>query len=82
MAPAIAKQLHFNVARTFNKLFQEQARVLEVGLRQALHGLKRRGHFDLAANQAHANAAAARRAFEHDRVTDARRLALGLCQVG
>ena len=50
LATAIAEQLHLNVACPLDKLFQEQAPVLEIGLRQPLHGLERRFHLRIAAN--------------------------------
>ena len=81
LAFAITEQLHLNVAGAFDKLFQKQARVFEVGLGQALHRFKRRGHLGCAADQPHANAAAARCAFEHHRIADPRRLAVRLRQV-
>ena len=74
MAAPVAKQLHLDVACVFNELFQEQACVLEVGLRQTRDRVISRIQLGLVAHQAHADAAAACGAFEHYGVANAQGL--------
>ncbi|MCY1533787.1 hypothetical protein D9M68_691350 [compost metagenome] len=64
--------------RLLHVFFNEQARVLEVGLRHAADGVERIGEFGRVPHQPHADATATGRALEHDRVTHARGLALRL----
>ena len=78
LTPAITKKLHFNVARPLDEFFQKKARVFEVDLRQTLYGDERRSHLSLAADQAHADAAAPRSAFEHHWIANALCLAVRL----
>ena len=79
---AVAKHLHLDVPRLLHVFFDEQARVLEVGLRHAPDRFKRIGQLGRAPHQPHADAAAASRALEHHWKTHALRLALRMREVG
>ena len=80
LAATVAEQLHLDVPRMLDELLEVEARVLEVGACQPLHGLVGRRKFRLAADQPHADAAAAGRALEHHRIADAQRLAARFVQ--
>ncbi len=51
LARAVAEDLHLDVARVLDELFQEQPGVLEVAWRQALHGFEGVRQFSLAPAQ-------------------------------
>ena len=82
MATAVAKNLHFDMARVLDVFLQKDAGFLEVGACQPLHRLEGLHQFVGAPDQAHADAAAAGRALQHHRVADARGLGLGVAGVG
>ena len=82
MAVAVAEDLHLDVARVLDVLLEKDAGLLEVGARQPLDRLEGLAQFVGAPAQAHADAAAAGGALEHDRVADARRFGLGVAGVG
>ena len=69
-ALAVAEHLHFQVAGALDVLLDEHARVAEVVLPQALHGIEGIAQFVRRAAHAHADAATAGGAFQHHRVAD------------
>ena len=71
LATAIAEDLHLDVAGAFDELFQVEAGVLEIGLREPLHTVPGGGQRVSVAHQPHPDAAAARGALEHHGVADA-----------
>ena len=76
--PSVAEQLHLDVTCLLDVFFEINAGLFEIGARQPVHrgiGLRQ---LVFAGDETHADAAAARRAFQHYRITNALRLARGL----
>ncbi len=69
-ATAVAENLHFNVARVLDKLLDIDTRVRKVGLAEPCHRCKHTLQLRRIAAQRHADAAAARRAFQHHGIDD------------
>ncbi|OSN17060.1 hypothetical protein BV360_02747 [Pseudomonas syringae pv. actinidiae] len=70
LALTIAEHLHFQMAGALDVFLDEHTRVAEIVLAEAFDGLERVCQLLGTAAHAHADTAAPRRAFEHDRVAD------------
>ncbi len=79
---AIAKDLHFDVARHGDEFLQIDAVVAEVCAGQRAHAGEGRGQIGFGINGAHADAAAAGDAFEHHWIADPRRFRQRLIRIG
>src|SRR5579859_7971599 len=77
-AGPVAEDLHFDVARPLDVLFEEYSAAAEILRRQALDGAEGLRELRLAADELHPDAAAAGGALQHDRIADARSLAPGM----
>ncbi len=81
-APAVAKNLHFDMPGIGDEALEIDAGVAEAGLSGAFDGLKAVAQRVRRRTEAHADAAATRRAFQHDGIADGlgrreRRLGVG-----
>lgn len=70
VTPPVPEQLHFDMPGTFDVLLDEQPGVLEVIAAQPADPFETGGQFRVGTAHAHADAASARRTFEHHRITD------------
>ncbi len=70
VAAAVAEYLHFQMPRPLDVLFEEHARIAEVVLAKTLDHLEMSTQFFDVPAYPHADAAAARRAFQHHGVAD------------
>ncbi len=81
-ALAIAKYLHLDVARFRDELLKEHAAVLEVRKAEALHRFEETRKFRRRLAELQADAAAARRALDHDGIADGTRTGERIVEVG
>ena len=82
LSAAVAEDLDFDMARALHELLDEQAGVLEVGLRQAFDRAPGGVEFGRVVHQPHADATAAGGALQHHRVADAFGFAMRRRHVG
>ncbi len=81
-AAPVAEDLHLDVARRLDVALDEEPARAEVAAAQALDRRERRAEPGVVGTERHADAAAAGRALQHDRVADPRGLGAGMLQVG
>jgi hypothetical protein len=72
VAVRVGEDLDFDVARALDSFFEINLRIAESRSRFRLRRLKSRLQLFFRGDESHAFAAAARRGFEHDRITKAR----------
>ena len=72
-ACAVAENLHLDMAGAFDIAFEEHARIAEISGALTHDPGETLAHFRFVAANSHADAAAARRRLEHDRIADCRR---------
>ena len=80
-APAVTKQLHFDVARVLDVFFQIDAGILEVGTCQTFDRLECLAQFVRTPAQTHADTATAGGTLDHHRITDARCLGMRVSDI-
>ena len=81
LAHAVAEYLHLDVTRLLDVTLQEDAAAAEILLSETLDAIERSRKLGFVLDESHADAAAARGAFQHDRVADAMRLAARLLEI-
>jgi hypothetical protein len=72
VAAAVAENLHFDVPRLFDELFDEHAALTEIAGRKALDSVKRSCQLCSAPAQLHTDTATTGGALQHDGVADGR----------